>query len=54
LSPIPPALIDIAFLASRIPASNCIDKEKLWHNAVIRRPVINAKYISNGDPEKNQ
>jgi 1-acyl-sn-glycerol-3-phosphate acyltransferase len=47
-----PTLIDIVFLISRIPAANCIVKEKLWHNPYIKGAVINAGYISNGDPEK--
>jgi len=46
-----PTLIDIVLLISRIPATNCIVKEKLWHNPFTRGPVINADYISNGDPE---
>ena len=47
-----PTLIDIVFLISRIPAANCIVKEKLWHNPFTKGPIINAGYISNGDPEK--
>ncbi len=47
-----PTLIDIVFLISRIPIANCIVKEKLWHNPFIKGAVINAGYISNGDPEK--
>lgn len=47
-----PTLIDIVFLISRIPAANCIVKEKLWHNPFTKGPVVNAGYISNGDPEK--
>ncbi len=47
-----PTLIDIVFLISRIPFANCIVKEKLWHNPFTKGPVINAGYISNGDPEK--
>ncbi len=46
-----PTLIDIVLLISRISATNCIVKEKLWHNPFTRGPVINAGYISNGDPE---
>lgn len=45
-----PTLIDIVFLISRIPAANCIVKEKLWHNPFTRGPIVNAGYISNGDP----
>lgn len=47
-----PTLVDVVFLISRIPAANCIVKEKLWHNPFTKGPVINAGYISNGDPEK--
>ncbi len=47
-----PTLIDIVFLISRIPVANCIVKEKLWHNPFTKGSVINAGYISNGDPEK--
>jgi len=47
-----PTLIDIVFLISRIPAANCIVKEKLWHNPFMKGAVVNAGYISNGDPEK--
>jgi 1-acyl-sn-glycerol-3-phosphate acyltransferase len=46
-----PTLIDIVFLISRIPAANCIVKEKLWHNPFTKGPIIHAGYISNGDPE---
>ena len=45
-----PTLIDIVFLISRIPLANCIIKEQLWHNPFTRGAVINAGYISNGDP----
>ncbi|MGR9036096.1 MAG: lysophospholipid acyltransferase family protein [Gammaproteobacteria bacterium] len=47
-----PTLVDIVFLISRIPATNCIVKEKLWHNPFTRGPIVNAGYISNGDPVK--
>ena len=47
-----PPLIDTIFLISRIPAANCIVKEKLWHNLFTKGPIINAGYVSNGDPEK--
>lgn len=46
-----PTLIDIVFLISRIPAANCIVKEKLWHNPFTKGPILNAGYISNGNPE---
>lgn len=46
-----PTLIDIVFLISRIPTASCIVKEKLWHNPFTRGSVVNAGYISNGDPE---
>ncbi|WP_031433991.1 lysophospholipid acyltransferase family protein [Methylomarinum vadi] len=45
-----PTLIDIVFLISRIPAASCIVKAKLWHNPFTRGPIVNAGYISNGDP----
>ncbi len=47
-----PTLIDIVFLISRIPAANCIVKQKLWHNPFTKGPVVNAGYISNGDSVK--
>lgn len=46
-----PTLVDVVFLISRMPAVNCIVKQALWHNPFTRGPVINAGYISNGDPE---
>ena len=46
-----PTLIDVVFLISRIPAANCIVKEKLCHNPFTKGPVLNTGYISNGDPE---
>ncbi|HIE77367.1 MAG TPA: 1-acyl-sn-glycerol-3-phosphate acyltransferase [Candidatus Thioglobus sp.] len=46
-----PTLIDIVFLISRVPAASCIVKENLWHNPFTKGAVINAGYISNGDPE---
>lgn len=45
-----PTLIDIVFLISRIPAANCIVKAQLWHNPFTRGPIVNAGYVSNGDP----
>ena len=47
-----PTLVDIVFLISRIRQANCIVKEQLWHNPFMRGPILNAGYISNGDPEK--
>jgi 1-acyl-sn-glycerol-3-phosphate acyltransferase len=47
-----PTLVDIVFLISRIKQANCIVKEKLWHNPFMRGPILNAGYISNGDPEQ--
>ena len=47
-----PTLVDIVFLISRIPQANCIVKESLWRNPFMRGPILNAGYISNGDPEK--
>lgn len=47
-----PTLIDIVFLISRIRQANCIVKESLWRNPFMRGPILNAGYISNGDPEK--
>ena len=47
-----PTLIDILFLISRIPSANCVVKEKLWHNPFTKGTIINAGYISNGDPVK--
>ena len=47
-----PTLIDIVFLISTISTANSIVKEKLWHNPFTKGPVVNARCISNGDPEK--
>jgi len=47
-----PTLIDIVFLISRIPSINCIVKESLLRNPFTRGPILNAGYISNGNPEK--
>lgn len=47
-----PTLVDIVFLISRIPAGNCIVKDQLWHNPFTRGAIVNAGYISNGDPVK--
>lgn len=47
-----PTLVDIVFLISRIKQVNCIVKESLWHNPFMRGAILNAGYISNGDPEK--
>lgn len=47
-----PTLVDIVFLLSRIKEGNCIVKQALWHNPFMRGPILNAGYISNGDPEK--
>jgi 1-acyl-sn-glycerol-3-phosphate acyltransferase len=46
-----PTLVDIVFLISRINQASCIVKAKLWHNPFMRGPIVNAGYISNGDPE---
>jgi 1-acyl-sn-glycerol-3-phosphate acyltransferase len=47
-----PTLVDIVFLISRIKRANCIVKGSLWRNPFMRGPILNAGYISNGDPEK--
>ncbi|MDO9168002.1 MAG: lysophospholipid acyltransferase family protein [Methylobacter sp.] len=47
-----PTLVDIVFLISRIQQASCIVKAKLWHNPFMRGPIVNAGYISNGDPEQ--
>lgn len=47
-----PTLVDIVFLISRVKQASCIVKAKLWHNPFMRGPIINAGYISNGDPEQ--
>ncbi|MGR9088801.1 MAG: lysophospholipid acyltransferase family protein [Gammaproteobacteria bacterium] len=47
-----PTLVDIVFLISRIKEASCIVKARLWHNPFMRGPILNAGYISNGDPEK--
>jgi len=46
-----PTLVDIVFLISRIKQASCIVKAGLWHNPFMRGPIVNAGYISNGDPE---
>ena len=47
-----PTLVDIVFLISRIKYANCIVKDSLWRNPFMRGPILNAGFISNGDPEK--
>lgn len=47
-----PCLLDIVFLISRIREASCIVKASLWHNPFMRGPILNAGYISNGDPEQ--
>jgi 1-acyl-sn-glycerol-3-phosphate acyltransferase len=47
-----PTLVDIVFLLSRVRQASCIVKAKLWLNPFMRGPIINAGYISNGDPEQ--
>lgn len=47
-----PTLVDILFLISRIKQANCIVKESLCRNPFMRGPILNAGYISNGDPKK--
>ncbi|HEY8094746.1 MAG TPA: lysophospholipid acyltransferase family protein [Methylobacter sp.] len=47
-----PTLVDIVFLISRIKQASCIVKARLFHNPFMRGPIINAGYISNGDPEQ--
>ncbi len=46
-----PTLVDIVFLISRVKQASCIVKARLWHNPFMRGPIVNAGYISNGDPE---
>ncbi|HBA64789.1 MAG TPA: 1-acyl-sn-glycerol-3-phosphate acyltransferase [Methylococcaceae bacterium] len=46
-----PTLVDIVFLISRISQASCIVKASLWRNPFMRGPILNAGYISNGDPE---
>jgi 1-acyl-sn-glycerol-3-phosphate acyltransferase len=47
-----PTLVDIVFLISRVKQASCIVKDALWHNPFTRGPIVNAGYISNGDPEQ--
>jgi 1-acyl-sn-glycerol-3-phosphate acyltransferase len=47
-----PTLVDIVFLISRIKQANCIVKGGLLRNPFMRGPILNAGFISNGDPEK--
>ncbi|TRW89643.1 lysophospholipid acyltransferase family protein [Candidatus Methylobacter oryzae] len=47
-----PTLVDIVFLISRIKQASCIVKAGLFHNPFMRGPILNAGYISNGDPEQ--
>lgn len=47
-----PTLVDIVFLISRIKQASCIVKAGLFRNPFMRGPIINAGYISNGDPEQ--
>ncbi|MBL6985435.1 MAG: 1-acyl-sn-glycerol-3-phosphate acyltransferase [Methylobacter sp.] len=47
-----PTLVDIVFLISRITQASCIVKAGLFRNPFMRGPIINAGYISNGNPEQ--
>ncbi|WP_300014495.1 lysophospholipid acyltransferase family protein [Methylovulum sp.] len=47
-----PTLVDIVFLLSRIPYASCIVKSELFHNPCMKGSIVNAGYISNGDPEQ--
>ncbi|WP_308364456.1 MULTISPECIES: lysophospholipid acyltransferase family protein [unclassified Microbulbifer] len=47
-----PSLIDVVFLISRIPNTNCIVKASLFRNPFMRWVVSTAGYIPNDDPEK--
>jgi 1-acyl-sn-glycerol-3-phosphate acyltransferase len=47
-----PTLVDIVFLISRVREASCIVKASLWRNPAMRGPILNAGYISNGDPEQ--
>ena len=47
-----PTLIDVILLVSRVPLANCIVKQELWNNPIMKGAVVNTGYISNGDSEK--
>lgn len=47
-----PTLVDVVLLISRIKQANCIVKDSLWHNPFMRGSILNAGYISNGNPKK--
>lgn len=46
-----PSLIDVVVLISTVPNADCIVKAHLFDNALIRRVIQGAGYISNADPE---
>jgi len=46
-----PSLIDVVFLLSFFPMSECVVKKAITQNPFTRSVAAGAKYISNGDPE---
>ncbi|WP_125721331.1 lysophospholipid acyltransferase family protein [Pseudoalteromonas rubra] len=46
-----PSLIDVVVLISAVPNADCIVKAHLFNNALIRRVIQGAGYISNANPE---
>lgn len=47
-----PTLLDAAFLLGLAPSSSCVVKGALWHNLLIRGPVVAAGYVSNSPTDR--
>lgn len=47
-----PTLIDVAFLISFMPQTNCIVRQGLFNNLFTRGPLTNARYIPNINPQQ--
>lgn len=47
-----PSLIDVVFLLSRIPETNCIVRHGLANNPFTKGPIKTANFIVNSDPEQ--
>ena len=47
-----PSLLDVLLLLSAVPGSNCVVKQSLWHNPLLRRTVRGAGFIANNANEQ--
>ncbi|MCX4025417.1 1-acyl-sn-glycerol-3-phosphate acyltransferase [Endozoicomonas sp. SM1973] len=46
-----PSLLDVVLLIAALPQADCVVKQALWHNPLLKGVVKAAGYISNQDPE---